>query len=76
MSSAHYVKERHVLHAPTTTETSEDALAAWMSRLSRQKLLNSEEEIELAQRIEAGECEARPGSIEGNLRSVVSVAVK
>ncbi len=59
-----------------SAETSEDALAAWMSRLSRQKLLTSAEEVELAKRIEAGDDRARQHLIECNLRLVVSVAVK
>ena len=65
-----------MLQAPSTTETSEDALAAWMSRLSRQKLLTSAEEIELAKGIEAGDDDSRQQLIECNLRLVVSVAVR
>ena len=51
-------------------------LAGYLSRISRDKLLNSEEEIEFGRRAKRGDKRARERLIEKNLRLVVSVAKK
>ena len=51
-------------------------LASYLSRISRDKLLSSEEEIEFGRRAKRGDKRARERLIEKNLRLVVSVAKK
>jgi RNA polymerase primary sigma factor len=58
--------------AATTT----DALQLFLNEIRRYPLLTAEEEVELAQRIEAGDLEAKERMINSNLRLVVSIAKK
>jgi RNA polymerase primary sigma factor len=58
--------------AATTT----DALALFLNEAGRYPLLGSEEEIELAKRIERGDLEAKERMVNSNLRLVVSIARK
>ena len=51
-----------------------DALQLFMQEIGRYPLLTKEEEIELAQRIERGDQEAKDQMINSNLRLVVSIA--
>jgi RNA polymerase primary sigma factor len=51
-----------------------DTLQAYLREIGRVPLLTAEQEIELAQRIEAGDVEARNQMITANLRLVVSIA--
>ncbi|HIE53299.1 MAG TPA: sigma-70 family RNA polymerase sigma factor [Armatimonadetes bacterium] len=53
-----------------------DALAAWMKRIENVPLLQPEEEIYLAKRIEAGDERAYHRLVESNLRLVLRVARK
>jgi RNA polymerase primary sigma factor len=55
------------------TET-DDSLQLFLNDASRYRLLTSEEEIELAKRIERGDAEAKARMINANLRLVVSIA--
>jgi RNA polymerase primary sigma factor len=51
-----------------------DALQLFMQEIGRYPLLTKEQEIELAQRIERGDLEAKDQMINSNLRLVVSIA--
>ncbi len=53
-----------------------DALALFLREVRRYPLLNAEEEVELAKRIERGDLEAKERMINSNLRLVVSIAKK
>ncbi len=55
-------------------ETTTDALQLFFNEMRRYPLLTKEEEIELAQRIERGDLEAKERLINSNLRLVVSNA--
>jgi RNA polymerase primary sigma factor len=55
-------------------ETTTDALQLFFNELRKHPLLSKEEEIELAQRIERGDLEAKERLINSNLRLVVSNA--
>ena len=61
----------HTMRTPTP-----ELLAGYMTRLSRNRLLNRDEERSLAEAAEAGDERARRELIERNLRLVVSVAKK
>ncbi len=52
----------------------EDHVKMYLKDIGRVKLLSSEEEIEIAQRISEGDTEARNLLVEANLRLVVSIA--
>jgi RNA polymerase primary sigma factor len=54
--------------------TTTDALSLFMREVGRYRLLTADEEKELAQRIEAGDREAKELMINSNLRLVVSLA--
>jgi len=56
--------------------TTTDALQLFLNELRRYPLLSKDEEIELAQRIEQGDLEAKERMINSNLRLVVSIAKK
>jgi RNA polymerase primary sigma factor len=58
--------------AATTT----DALQLFLNEIRRYPLLTAAEEVELSQRIEAGDLEAKERMINSNLRLVVSIAKK
>jgi RNA polymerase primary sigma factor len=51
-----------------------DALQLFLNEAGRYKLLTAEEEVELAQRVERGDQEAKELMINSNLRLVVSIA--
>ncbi|HXV56247.1 MAG TPA: sigma-70 family RNA polymerase sigma factor [Gaiellaceae bacterium] len=51
-----------------------DALQLFMNEIGRYPLLTKEQEVELAQRIERGDAEAKEQMINSNLRLVVSIA--
>src|SRR5919204_6798131 len=51
-----------------------DSLQLFLNEASRYPLLTAKEEIELAQRIERGDLEAKERMINSNLRLVVSIA--
>jgi RNA polymerase primary sigma factor len=53
-----------------------DALQLFLNEVRRYPLLNAEEEVELAKRIERGDMEAKERMINSNLRLVVSLAKK
>jgi RNA polymerase primary sigma factor len=53
-----------------------DALQLFLNEIRRYPLLSAEEEVELAQRIERGDMEAKERMINSNLRLVVSLAKK
>lgn len=53
-----------------------DPVRMYLKEIGRIPLLNREEEIRLAQKVEAGEAEAKKKLIDANLRLVVSIAKK
>jgi RNA polymerase primary sigma factor len=71
---------------PTTSTTTtpsysftpelEDSLQLFFNEARKHPLLTAEEEVELAQRIEKGDLEAKDRMINSNLRLVISVARK
>jgi len=67
------------MNAPSTSSAAgvdgvPDALALFMARAARHRLLRPEEERELARRIERGDLAAKERLVEANLRLVVHVA--
>ena len=56
--------------------TTTDALQLFLNEIRRYPLLTKDEEIDLAQRIEGGDLEAKERMINSNLRLVVSIAKK
>src|ERR1039457_5380696 len=57
-----------------TVEPSLDSLRLYLRSIGRVPLLNSEEEVMLAKRIERGDMAAKQHMVEANLRLVVSIA--
>ena len=57
-----------------TVEPSLDSLRLYLRSIGRVELLTAEQEIELAQRIERGDMQAKRHMVEANLRLVVSIA--
>jgi RNA polymerase primary sigma factor len=57
-----------------TVEPSLDSLRLYLRAIGRVALLSATEEIELAKRIERGDCLAKQQMVEANLRLVVSIA--
>ena len=57
-----------------TVEPSLDSLRLYLRSIGRVPLLTKEQEVELAQRIERGDMDAKQHMIEANLRLVVSIA--
>jgi len=57
-----------------TVEPSLDSLRLYLRSIGRVHLLNAEQEVALAQRIERGDMAAKQRMIEANLRLVVSIA--
>src|SRR5687767_13233581 len=55
---------------------SSDTLGLFLKEIGRYDLLTREEEVELAERIERGDVEAKHKMITANLRLVVSIAKK
>ncbi len=72
--------ERRISEAPRkpqidlTVEPSLDSLRLFLRSIGRVSLLTADEEVDLAQRIERGDLEAKQHMIEANLRLVVSIA--
>ncbi len=58
----------------TTVEPSLDSLRLYLRSIGRVPLLNAEEEVALAKRIERGDMAAKQHMVEANLRLVVSIA--
>jgi RNA polymerase primary sigma factor len=58
----------------TTVEPSLDSLRLYLRSIGRVPLLNAEEEVALARRIERGDMAAKQHMVEANLRLVVSIA--
>jgi RNA polymerase primary sigma factor len=56
------------------TGATTDAMALFMGEVRRHPLLNAAQEVDLAQRIERGDMEAKAKLINSNLRLVVSIA--
>ena len=54
----------------------EDSLQLFFNEARKHPLLSAQEEIELAQRIERGDLEAKDRMVNSNLRLVISVARK
>jgi len=52
----------------------DDAVKTWLRKALRVPLLSFEEQVRLAQRIEAGDMKARTALIEANFRLVISIA--
>ena len=57
-----------------TVEPSLDSLRLYLRSIGRVPLLNAEEEVSLAKRIERGDTSAKQHMVEANLRLVVSIA--
>jgi RNA polymerase primary sigma factor len=57
-----------------SADASEDTLALFLDEIGRYPLLTAGQEVELAQRIEAGDAAARERMINANLRLVVHIA--
>lgn len=57
-------------------QNTDDSTTAYLKQISRHKLLNGKEEIELARAIRKGDQSARQKLIQANLRLVVSIARK
>jgi RNA polymerase primary sigma factor len=57
-----------------TVEPSLDSLRLYLRSIGRVELLTADQEIELAQRIEKGDMQAKRHMVEANLRLVVSIA--
>ena len=57
-----------------TVEPSLDSLRLYLRSIGRVPLLNAEEEVSLAKRIERGDMSAKKHMVEANLRLVVSIA--
>lgn len=60
----------------TTDTATSDSVRMYLKEIGRVELLSAEEEVELAQRIEQGDKEAKRRLAEANLRLVVSIARK
>jgi RNA polymerase primary sigma factor len=53
-----------------------DSVAAWVKFIQKKPLLTSEQEVDLGKRIEQGDQQAYHELVEGNLRLVISIALK
>ena len=69
------IAQTHFKHEELAGATT-DALQLFLNELRRYPLLSKEEEVELSQRIEQGDLEAKERMINSNLRLVVSIAKK
>lgn len=61
---------------PSTADDEQDLLRMWNKEVSKHELLTAEEEIELAQRIQKGDEEARAIMVASNTRLVINIAKK
>src|ERR687898_1410561 len=59
---------------PTAPDPTVDALQQFLDGIAKTALLNAEQELELAKRIERGDLEAKDHMTRANLRLVVSIA--
>jgi RNA polymerase primary sigma factor len=59
---------------PQPPDSTTDALQLFLRETGRHRLLTAAQEVELAKRIERGDCEAKQQMIQANLRLVVSIA--
>ncbi|HEV2954414.1 MAG TPA: sigma-70 family RNA polymerase sigma factor [Candidatus Dormibacteraeota bacterium] len=66
-------EDEHEVALPTP-ESVDDPVRLYLNEISRVPLLTAAQEVDLAQRMEAGSLEAKQHLIEANLRLVVSVA--
>jgi len=62
------------LSADAGAETNLDSLRLYLRSIGQVELLNAQQEVELAKRIERGDMEAKRQMVEANLRLVVSIA--
>lgn len=62
--------------SPVERGAADDSVKIYLQQIGRVKLLNSEEEIELAKRIAEGDEKAKAQLVQANLRLVVSIAKK
>ncbi len=60
--------------SPTAPDPTVDALQQFLDGIAKTALLNAEQELELAKRIERGDLEAKDHMTRANLRLVVSIA--
>jgi RNA polymerase primary sigma factor len=72
-STPNGAERRARTHRAETTETT-DSFQLFLNQAARYPLLTAEEEVELAQRIERGDLEAKERLINSNLRLVISNA--
>ncbi|MGA9286497.1 MAG: sigma-70 family RNA polymerase sigma factor [Solirubrobacteraceae bacterium] len=68
------LEEIHKAELDLSAEPSVDSLRLYLRSIGRVPLLNAEEEVALAKRIEKGDVTAKQHMIEANLRLVVSIA--
>ena len=68
------LEEIHRAELDLSAEPSVDSLRLYLRSIGRVPLLNAEEEVALAKRIEKGDVTAKQHMIEANLRLVVSIA--
>jgi RNA polymerase primary sigma factor len=68
------LEELHKAEIDLSVEPSVDSLRLYLHSIGRVQLLNAEEEVALAKRIERGDVSAKQQMIEANLRLVVSIA--
>jgi RNA polymerase primary sigma factor len=71
---AHSLEELKRPELDTTVEPSLDSLRLYLRSIGRVPLLNADEEVALAKRIERGDMAAKQHMVEANLRLVVSIA--
>ncbi len=70
------VEEQYPTTLQKTTQTTNDAVYAYLHAIGDIPLLTREQEVSLAKRYEAGDKEAKNAIIEANTRLVVSIAKK
>ncbi len=66
--------EQPTVYAPVEENPRDESLQMWMRKTKSTKLLNAEEEIDLARRVADGDQRAKDILTEANLRLVVSIA--
>jgi RNA polymerase primary sigma factor len=76
LRSARQAARRGEAHLSAATPTTTESFQLFLNQASRYPLLTREEEVELAQRIERGDLEAKERLINSNLRLVVKFALR